>query len=251
VRNILVALLLLAAPARAAGAMQAADTGAAGVLILGDSNGEGPFGGELYDVLRTLRDPLTNRPLRVEIYAKCGAGSNDWTSREYAKLDCGAWRCGDDRPTSACLHFMTGEIPPLPELYRELGAERRVTLVVLGLNMIIGNREEKMGDARELIREIAAQNSACIWVGPPQTGDGFVSVERYDGFIADLSQTVTAAGCRYISSADKTDRRNLGIHSRDDHYDRDAAIEWADLVLNELLHPAAAGERSLLDYFRQ
>lgn len=244
-RNILIALVFVLLIPRA----EAADANSAGVLVLGDSNGEGPFGGELYDVLRTLHDPLTDRPLRVEIYAKCGAGSNDWTSREYAKLDCGAWRCGGGRPVSACLHFMQGEIPPLPDLYGALGARRRVTLVVLGLNMIIGNREEKMADARELIREIAAQNSACIWVGPPQTGDGFVSVERYDGFIADLRRTVTEAGCRYISSADKTDRRNLGIHSKDDHYARDDAIQWADRVLFELNHPVA-GDKKLLDYFR-
>ena len=30
----------------------------AGILILGDSNSEGPFGGALYDTLRALKDPV-------------------------------------------------------------------------------------------------------------------------------------------------------------------------------------------------
>jgi hypothetical protein len=234
--------VLLATPA-------AAQDGGAGVLILGDSNSEGPFGGALYNALRDMRDPATGAPLKVAIFAKCGAGANDWTHRDYATIDCGAWRCGDDRAVSQCRHFVGGRIPELRDLYGDLGATRRVTLVVLGLNMIIGNRPQKMRDAAELIDAIHANGSACIWVGPPQPGDLFVDPDVFDGFVADLRRVVTRSGCRYIASDDKTDRRNLGRHTKDDHYSRDDAVDWARKVLAELARPAARDDKPLLAMF--
>jgi len=223
-----------------------AQADAAGVLILGDSNSEGPFGGALYDALRVLRDPVSGAPLKVSVFAKCGAGANDWTSREYAAIDCGAWRCGSGQPIRDCRHFMGGRIPTLPDLYDDLGAARRVTLVVLGLNMIIGRRSEKLRDAENLVAAIRGQNSACIWIGPPQPGDLFVDPGVFDGFVADLKRTVTRAGCRFIASDDKTDRRSLGAHTKDDHYSRDDAVAWARKVLAELARPRNPADKPLL-----
>lgn len=233
------ALLLLPSAA-------AAQENGAGVLILGDSNSEGPFGGTLYEALRAMRDPDTGAPLKVSIFAKCGAGANDWWSREYANIDCGAWRCGDGLAISDCHHFKGGAIPTLGRLYEDLGAERRVTLVILGLNMIIGKRAQKLADAQRLIAEIKSQNSACIWIGPPQPGDLFVDPAVFDDFVVDLRRTVTRAGCRYIASDDKTDRRDLGTHTKDDHYSRDDAIAWARKVLAELARPRTPAEKPLL-----
>jgi len=194
-----------------------------------------------------MNDPATGAPLKVAIFAKCGAGANDWTSREYANIDCGAWRCGDGRTLSDCRHFMGGTIPPLARLYGDLGAERRVTLVVLGLNMIIGRRTQKLRDAQVLIDAIHEQNSACIWIGPPQPGDLFVDPDVFDSFVADLRRTVTRNGCRFIASDDKTDRRNLGRHTKDDHYSREDAVAWARKVLAELAHPQTREDKPLLE----
>ncbi|MEI9993540.1 MAG: hypothetical protein WDM91_03010 [Rhizomicrobium sp.] len=246
------ALRILFGLAFAAGLLgdaSAGTQGRAGILILGDSNSEGPFGGTLYDALRALRDPVSGAPLKVSIFAKCGAGANDWTSRDYARIDCGAWACDDGRALSACRHFMGGSIPPLARLYDELGAERRVTLLVLGLNMIIGNRAEKLRDADRLMAAIRALGSACIWVGPPQPGDLFVDPAIYERFVADLKRTVVRGGCRYIASDDKTDRRDLGRHTRDDHYSRQDAIRWARKVLEELARPVDRDDKPLLALF--
>ena len=207
---------------------------AAGVLVLADSNGEGPFGGTLYDGLRNLRDPVSGAPLHVLIFAKCGAGASDYVIRERANIDCGAWRCDGGRPISDCHHFRGGFIPDLAELYRDLGTARHVTVVALGLNMIIGDRQTKLADARRLIGALRAQKSACIWVGPPQAGEGFVRVQTFDSFEVDLKRTVTEQGCRYVTSDDKTDRRGFGPGSKDDHYSRPEAIAWANKVLHEL-----------------
>ena len=226
----------------------AQDNGA-GVLILGDSNSEGPFGGALYDALSAMRDPVSGAPLKVSIFAKCGAGANDWTERDYANIDCGAWRCGEGRALGECHHFVGGDIPTLTRLYGDLGADRRVTLVVLGLNMIIGKRSQKLHDAEVLIDAIREQNSACIWIGPPQPGDLFVDPDRVDSFVADLRRTVTRNGCRFIASDDKTDRRNLGRHTKDDHYSRDDAVAWARKVLAELAHPQTRQDKPLLAMF--
>jgi hypothetical protein len=221
----------------------AQDASSAGILILGDSNSEGPFGGLVYDTLRATRDPVSGKPLNVTIFAKCGAGANDWTSREYGAIDCGAWSCGAGMSLRDCRHFKGGHIPALRDLYAELQAPRRVTLAVLGLNMIIGNRREKLSDAERLIEAIHDNHSACIWIGPPQAGDLFVAIDRYESFIADLKRTVTASGCRYIASDDKTDRRN--VERKDDHYSRDDAQAWARAVLRELDHPVNRTDKPL------
>ncbi len=225
------------------GAAHGESPSAAGILILGDSNSEGPFGGTLYDTLRATRDPLSGRLLNVTIFAKCGAGANDWTERDYANIDCGAWSCGAGLSLRDCRHFKGGDIPPLPDLYAELRSDRRVTIAALGLNMIIGNRREKLRDAAKLIAAIHAQHSACIWIGPPQPGDLFVDPDVFGGFVADLRRTVEKNGCRYIASDDKTDRRN--IRRKEDHYSRDDAVAWARKVLDELDHPRNPADKAL------
>ncbi|MGD0142202.1 MAG: hypothetical protein ABSC92_03505, partial [Rhizomicrobium sp.] len=202
-----------------------------GILILGDSNSEGPFGGTLYDALLAKRLPGSDASINVKMFAKCGAGANDWIERDAANIDCGAWICDEGRPASSCRHSWGGTIPTLPELYDELHAERRVTLVVLGLNMIIGRRAQKLDDATNLIAAIHAQHSACIWVGPPQPGNLFVPPGEYESFVGDLERTVTRNGCRYISSDDKTDRHDLGENTKDDHYSKPDAEAWARKVL--------------------
>jgi hypothetical protein len=241
---------LLAACVAVPATAQDAGSPSAGILILGDSNSEGPFGGLLYDTLRATRDPVSGRPLNVTIFAKCGAGANDWTSREYGVIDCGAWSCGSGLSLRDCRHFKGGRIPALRDLYAELQAPRRVTLAVLGLNMIIGNRREKLRDAERLIGAIHDNHSACIWIGPPQPGDLFVDPAVFDSFVADLKRTVVNAGCRYIASDDKTDRRNLGRHTKDDHYARDDAEAWARKVIRELDHPVTRDDKTLQTVLR-
>ena len=239
-------LALLLAGAFLACAPAQAESSAAGILILGDSNSEGPFGGALYNALRALRDPVSGQPVNVGIFAKCGAGANDWLSRADAKIDCGAWACGDGKSLRDCRHFKGGYIPPLRDLYDGLPSERRVTLVILGLNMLIGDRAAKLRDATRLIDAIHAQHSACIWIGPPQPADLFVDPDIYDSFNSALKRTVTRDACRYIDSSLMTDRRNLGRHTRDNHYGQGDAEAWARKVIAELAHPANRADKPLL-----
>ncbi len=160
-RKVLALLVVFAVLGAARGESPSA---AAGILILGDSNSEGPFGGTLYDTLRAVHDPVSGQLLNVTIFAKCGAGAKDWTERDYANIDCGAWSCGAGLSLRDCRHFRDGDIPPLPDLYAELRSGRRVTIAALGLNMIIGNRREKLRDATKLIAAIHAQHSAGrVW----------------------------------------------------------------------------------------
>jgi hypothetical protein len=244
-RILVIASVLFCLAGSAAWAQGDSPSRSAGILILGDSNSEGPFGGTLYDTLRTTHEARSG--VAVKMFAKCGAGANDWTERDAANIDCGAWICDDGRPASSCRHSWGGMIPTLPELYGDLHAERRVTLVVLGLNMIIGRRARKLDDAANLIAAIHAQHSACIWIGPPQPGNLFVPPSVYESFVDDLQHTVTSNGCRYISSADKTDRRDLGENTKDDHYSKPDAEAWARKVLYELDHPVGRGDKPLIE----
>ena len=235
-----IACALICLAGSAAWAQGNAPAPTAGILILGDSNSEGPFGGTLYDTLLAKRATFS-----VKMFAKCGAGANDWIERDAANIDCGAWICDGGRPASSCRHSWGGTIPTLPDLYADLHAERRITLVVLGLNMIIGRRAQKLEDATNLIATIHAQRSTCIWVGPPQPGNLFVPPSEYESFVADLERTVTRNGCRYISSDGKTSRHDLGENTKDDHYSKPDAEAWARKVLYELDHPIARGDRPL------
>jgi hypothetical protein len=244
-RSFLIAGLLFCLAGTAALGQGVPPALSAGILILGDSNSEGPFGGTLYDTLRAMRGARSG--IAVKMFAKCGAGANDWIDRDAANIDCGAWICDDGRPASSCRHSWGGTIPPLPELYADLHADRRVTLVVLGLNMIIGRRARKLEDATNLIAAIHAQHSACIWIGPPQPGNLFVPPSTYESFVDDLEHTVARNGCRYISSDDKTDRRNLGENTKDDHYSKPDAEAWARKVLYELDHPVDRDDTPLKD----
>ncbi len=222
----------------------------AGILILGDSNSEGPFGATLYEALRAMREPDSGLPVNVKIFAKCGAGADDWIVKEKSNIDCGAWTCGAGLPIHSCRHFEGGSIPALRDLYAELQTDRRVTIVILGLNMIIGKRTQKLNGVANLIGAIHEQHSACIWIGPPQPGDLFVDPAVFKGFVDDLKRTVIRNDCRYIGSDDKTDREKLGKHTKDDHYAKPDAVAWAMKVLDELNHPSARGDKPLVDLLR-
>lgn len=215
----------------------------AGILILGDSNSEGPFGLTLYDALRSMRDPVGGKKLNVAIYAKCGAGARDWINRDYAKIICTAWECSNDRILAECEHFNGGETPTLQELYDNLDAARKVTLVALGLNMLGYGSDIHMDEAAQLIAAIKKAGSACVWVGPPQAGAKFFPLIGQARFLAALKDTVIKNGCQFIDSTDKTDRAD--IPEKEDHYPEDKAIAWANRVLEELRNPLTPGDRSL------
>ncbi len=223
----------------------AADGGRAGVLILGDSNSEGPFGLTLHDTLRALRDPLSGTRLKVSIYAKCGAGARDWTNADYARIICTAWERSNDRILAECAHVRDGVAPSLQDLYMNLDAPRKVTLVALGLNMEWGGRELKQQEAADLIAAIGREGSACVWIGPPQAGPEFMPLLVQEQFMRELKATVIANGCRYISSDDKTDRSHIA--PKEDHYSEADSIAWAERVLDELQFPRDARERSLFE----
>jgi hypothetical protein len=234
--------LLLAPSARAA-----APAGAAGILILGDSNSEGPFGGRLYDALGARRDPLSGDRLKVSIYAKCAARADDWLDPARAPFICGAWICDNGRVLGFCPHLREGASPPLHRLYAALGAARHVTLVALGVNMLWGDTDKHLRDAAALAAAIRAEGSVCIWIGPPQTGPEFVTVYAYEHITAALRAAVTRAGCRFIRSDDKTDRRHIA--PREDHYPEADAVAWADAVLDELDHPPDPADKPLMSLF--
>jgi len=76
---------------------------------------------------------------------------------------------------------------------------------------------------------------------PPQT---------YESFVADLKDVVNPRTAAATSPATtRTDRRNLGVHSKDDHYSKEDAIAWAAKVLKELHRPASPADKPLLALF--
>lgn len=90
-----------------------------------------------------------------------------------------------------------------------------------------------MNDVIAVIRLINEAQSQCIWIGPPQAGTKYISVTKYEEFVELLKNTVTANGCRFIDSNNKTDRRTI-TDSMGLHYNCRESEAWAAKILVEI-----------------
>jgi hypothetical protein len=197
----------------------------ADIMFVGDSQGLGFFGAQLYRSLATERDAKADRVLKVWALWTCGSDVASWDRG--ATTYCGIRTCngaGDcardhgpfDRP---------GRVR-YAALSRYLGLVRpRVTIVSLGTNMLTSRGFEFRGyygaylaEAAKLAGQIQASGSACIWIGPPQTALKTRPLAEYEQFDVDFGRAVTGKGCRYIDSDKLSDRAYVlkgdpeGIH---------------------------------------
>jgi len=199
--------------------------GPADILFIGDSEGLGYFGAQLYRAMANERDPKNGKPLKVWSFWTCGSDAQSWLSG--ATSYCGIRTCNgagdcardhgpDDRPGRvhyAALRYYLGRVAP------------RITIVALGVNMLSlrdPSFRRAYGGYLEGVAALAGQihdtNSRCIWIGPPQVALRTKSAEDYQRFSSDLGRAARRGGCGYIDSNPLSDRRYVvardseGIH---------------------------------------
>jgi hypothetical protein len=197
----------------------------ADIMFIGDSQGLGFFGAQLYRSLAAERDPKSGHVLKVWALWTCGSDVASWDRG--ATSYCGIRTCngaGDcardhgplDRP---------GRVR-YASLRRYLSLVRpRVTIVSLGTNVLTirdsvfrNYTGRYLEEAGTLIDQIASAQSACIWIGPPQTAIKTKPISVYEAFVAQFAQAARRKGCVYIDSNRLSDRNFVlrgdpeGIH---------------------------------------
>jgi hypothetical protein len=214
----------------------------ADIMFIGDSQGLGFFGAQLYRSLAAERDPKSGHPLKVWALWTCGSDVASWDRG--ATSYCGIRTCngaGDcardhgplDRP---------GHVRYAPLRHYLSLVHPRVTIVSLGTNVLTdretvfrnytGRYLEEVGT---LIDQIASAQSACIWIGPPQTAITTKPVEEYEAFVARFARAARSNGCVYIDSNRLSDR-NFVLRSDPEgiHYQGAGEKAWETKVWAEL-----------------
>lgn len=202
------------------------------IVYVGDSHSCGCFGQNLDKSLRSLRNPVSQEPLRVQSIATCGSSTHSWLLPTGHTTSCGYRSCAND---GNCHSSKDGRSDSLEQVLVDSGPRPRpkITVVALGSNMLKANLDATMKDVTTFIQKIKSAGSQCIWIGPPQAALSFMSKDSYERFVERLDAITTNSGCRFINSNEKTARENLkdpmGVHYSCDH-----GTAWSKKVFSEL-----------------
>lgn len=206
----------------------------ADILFIGDSEGLGYFGAQLYRAIAAERDPHTGKALRVWSFWTCGSDAQSWLNGAISY--CGIRTCNsagecardhgpDDKPGSvryAALRYYLGKVAP------------RVTVVALGVNMLsLRDRAFRrsydgyLKGVGALASEVRGAGSRCIWIGPPQVAERTRPAADYARFSTDLGRAAQHSGCGYIDSNPLSDRRYIVVQDSEGiHYQPAGEKAW-------------------------
>ena len=220
----------------------------ADILFVGDSEGLGYFGDQLYRAMANERDPKTHKPLKVWSFWTCGSDAQSWLVG--ASTLCGFRTCTstdacardhgpDDRPGRvhyAALRQYLAKVAP------------RITVVALGVNMLsLHDRAFRrsydgyLDGVRALAGQIKDAGSRCIWIGPPQVALKTKSAEDYARFSTDLGVAARRAGCAYVDSNPLSDRRYVAPRDSEGiHYQPTGEKQWEAKVW-DVMRPILIG----------
>lgn len=200
---------------------------AADVLYIGDSHSTGGFGEAVDAGLRKLKGPSGQAATVVSV-AACGSATSDWLKSRGPISKCGIRSCD---AAGECQKSVSGRVDPIMVLLdRE---DPKVVVVALGTNMLKARVGDAINDAKAMIEKIKDKGAECVWVGPPQAALSYMPEIRFNEFVEKFSLGIEEAGCRYVSSLDKSDRGNIndpmGLH-----YGKKDAERWGEKVSKEL-----------------
>jgi len=212
------------------------------VLYVGDSQGLGYFGDNLYRWLSDKHDPKTGANLTVWTYWTCGSDVMSWLAG--GRTVCGIRACNgagecarDHGPHDgpAVVHYR-----PLKDYLTDI--HPRLTIISLGTNFLTAHEfryhaawDYYLSRAQTMIKQVRAANSRCIWIGPPQPALKTRTAAEYTDFMAALREQVEADGCTFIDSGPLSDRRYvLARDSEGTHYTGEGEKQWSVGVWNVL-----------------
>ncbi len=191
------------------------------VLVVGDSHiaygtGVNPFGRELHRLLRTTG-------AQVQSYGSGASSPMSWV--------------GDGKPRGAIPYKIDGQgtESKLSDyiLFDKLKSDFNpdVVVIVLGTNIVLNTDPtelQKRIDATKTMAD-ATGEVGCLWIGPPQRADKFVS--NLDSTIEKIKGAVEN-GCTFIDSRSLADPNKL--IKGDVHYTPAGGKEWAQNVFIEI-----------------
>ncbi len=200
---------------------------AADIIYIGDSHSTGGFGEVVDAGLRKIK-LASGQAAKVVSLAACGSATSDWLKSRGPVSRCGVRACD---ASGECKLSRDGRVDPIMVL---LGKEEpKVVVVALGTNMLKARVGDAINDAKAMIEKIKDKGAECVWVGPPQAALSYMPETRFKDFVEKFSLGIEEAGCRYVSSLDKTDRGNIN-DSMGLHYSKKDAERWGEKVAKEL-----------------
>jgi hypothetical protein len=194
-------------------------------LVIGDSHVFGKFGASLDESLRA-------RPGRqVWTYGSCGSSPMSWIRG--METPCGGYEHPEGKPVQKTLERY--RTPAIEELLLAVRPQR--TIVIMGANFLRYS-VATAPHVRQLVEILEKAESACTWVGPPETPDRNATDDdqvRYHKSVERLYRilrTETAERCTLL------DARKMGIRYWDTvdnvHIGPVAAKEWSAGVLRAI-----------------
>ena len=194
-------------------------------LIIGDSH----FASPKY-LITTLHDDLTRMGAKVDTFGACGLPAGAWVSPRVAP--CGVAQRVQNGP------IQENRTPQARGWsVEELITQYKPNVVVVGIGDTMAAYNQKdfpvdwiKSQVTSLTSRIAAQNVACLWVGPgwgTEGGPYFKTFERVKQ-LSDLLSTIVAP-CTYINSLDLSKPGEWGTFDGQ-HYTAVGYQKWGDAL---------------------
>lgn len=192
------------------------------ILYVGDSHSYGKLGTVIEKNLSKVSD-------KIVMHASCGATPSTWLGTlKYEKTVCGYWK------KDGVLEIRSKE-HQTPKFKDELSTVRPdLTIIQLGTNIAAAKNPTNAKASIDLMmKSVSAENSLCIWIGPPDAQSKIVTKEKVvetNNLLIALSKS---NNCHYVDSLKLTKfpaNNKEGIH-----YPASLSSEWGEKVSAEIL----------------
>jgi hypothetical protein len=223
-----ITMLLLATGAYAGSAQQLAGLN---ILVIGESHMS--ISGYL---IGSLPDDLVEQGAKVFSYGACGASAGDWLKTKSVP-------CGASRVDTGPIRERPADIASTQPI-ANLIAKHHPDLILLVMGDTMASYDNKeipkswvWQSVSSLTREIKAQGTRCVWVGPAWGQDGGkykktnARVKEFSDYLSTL-----VAPCTYIDSLTFS---KIGEWKTFDgqHFDKWGYENWARSITNAIISP--------------
>jgi hypothetical protein len=186
-------------------------------LYIGDSHSIDCFGD-------SIREKISQQD-EIDFYASCGSSTTSWLQSSGPNTKCGGKKCLSKK---TCEKQDQVRYPNFSQLLES--SQPQNVVIALGTNMIKSPWDRTAREVERMINLIKMKNSECLWIGPPQPKEHFISFKEFLEFNEQLRKTVESLNCQFLSSAELTDRNQisdpLGLH-----YSCQQGRVWAQKIL--------------------
>ncbi|CAM3615055.1 Cell division protein FtsQ [Bordetella sputigena] len=199
------------------------------ILIIGDSHMTVPT-----HLISTLHDDLVQQGAHVHSLGICGANAGDWT-----KVTTGT--CGGAERIDKGQIKVLGANPQTTPIKQLIANDKpNIVMIVMGDTMAAYDKPDfpktwVWQQVTALTGDIAATNTACIWIGPAWGSEGgkfgktFARVKLMSSFLA-----ANVAPCAYIDSLNFSKPGQWGTVDGQ-HFTAPGYKQWGDAITKAVL----------------